>query len=267
MVPGRSWFMNRNASIAAEAFAAGSFAISMLLTALRTTDRLSALHTEQVLLEPRMAPLSGFSAPVVAVRDNLLSVVSQPTNPVLWALLVGVILAALMHVLTAWRNRDSTPRSWMLPAGLLVAALWPWVLNPAPLAGLALAALSCLLLVRGLSGTLGDTTPDADPVEPILRAGPAPQLIAFIAGWLLVAGAEACCTTVTPLTSTFLTPLMLPATALIRPTTDWRGASPTTLTVPRLSCTFSPRGASTGLAEKASLTRSAVLFPKGHMPR
>ena len=159
--------MNRHASIAAEAFAAGSFAISVLLTALRTTDTLAALHTEQVLLEPRTAPLSGFSAPVVAVRDNLLSVVSQPTNPVLWALLIAVILAALMHVLTASRNRDSSPRSWMLPAGLLVAALWPWVLNPAPLAGLPLAALSCLLLVRGLSDTLGDTTPDADPVEPI----------------------------------------------------------------------------------------------------
>lgn len=183
--------MNRHASIAAEAFAAGSFAISVLLTALRTTDTLAALHTEQVLLEPRTAPLSGFSAPVVAVRDNLLSVVSQPTNPVLWALLIAVILAALMHVLTASRNRYSTPRSWMLPAGLLVAALWPWVLNPAPLAGLPLAALSCLLLVRGLSDTLGDTTPDADPVEPILRAGPAPQLTAFIAGWLLVAATSA----------------------------------------------------------------------------
>ena len=55
----------------------------------------------------------------------------------------------------------------------------------------ALAALSCLLLVRRLSDTLGDTTPDADPVEPILRAGPAPQLTAFIAGWLLVAATSA----------------------------------------------------------------------------
>ena len=91
--------MNRHASIAAEAFAAGSFAISVLLTALRTTDTLAALHTEQVLLEPRTAPLSGFSAPVVAVRDNLLSVVSQPTNPVLWALLIAVIGGLLLSTL------------------------------------------------------------------------------------------------------------------------------------------------------------------------
>lgn len=164
-----------------DSFAAGSFAISALLTALRTTTMRPDLHTERALLDDRFPPLAGLSFVPSELKRNLLGPVSQPGNPVLWTLLAAVVIATGLHLISRLHRREPQVREGALALGLLCGAVWPWVLNPIPLAGLALAVASCLLLVGGIMpGPRGRPPPAVDDLP-----------IAFVAGWMLMAATSA----------------------------------------------------------------------------
>lgn len=163
--------MIERARILMDSFAAGAFAISAVLTALRTTTLSPDLHTEQAFMSRDLADMSN--------AHNLLGVVAQPTNPVLWALLAAVLVATGLYLAArAGRAaRGSVPHG-LQTLGLICAAAWPWILNPSPLAGLVLAAVSCLLLAAGIMRR--------DPGAP--RGGWLEDLaMPFVAGWLLMA--------------------------------------------------------------------------------
>ena len=170
--------MSRPIHIFAEAFAAALFAISVLMTGLRTVAPWGRLYTEGVSFDPRrgniaMSGNGGLGGP------NLLGVIAQPSNPVLWALLIAVMLAALLHLASRLRNHRAAPLPVSHTLGLIVASAWPWVLNPAPMAGLAMALISCALLVHGITRS---PTPDRPAAH---------MAAAFIAGWLVIAGTSA----------------------------------------------------------------------------
>lgn len=170
--------MTHKARNIADSFAAGLFAISTALTALRTSTVRPELHTERALMDG--AELA-FAAPAGARGGlNLLGLVSQPSNAVLWALLVAVIVATGAHALGRLRRPMPSARERADTIGFLLGAAWPWVLNPAPLTGLALAGLSVLLLTRGIVRHAGGTAQ---------AHGDLP--VAFVAGWLLVAASSA----------------------------------------------------------------------------
>lgn len=164
----------------ADSFAAGSFAISAVLTALRTTTIRPELHTGRVF------DTGGLSFalpddPLGKAGLNLLGVVSQPSNPVLWILLAAVVVAVGAHMLSRIRQPVPPGREWAETVALMLAAVWPWLLNPMPLPGLALAALSAGLLTQGVMPQSGGTR----------REGGGDLPVAFIAGWLLVAATSA----------------------------------------------------------------------------
>lgn len=189
--------MTRTALATAESFAAGSFAISALLTALRTSTLRGELHTERAVLDRAGVAFQTLADVEPAARANLLGPVTQPSNPVLWALLAAVILAAVLHAARPRRGAEPARLPAMQIGGLLLAAAWPWVLNPAPLAGLALAALSCGLLIAGLIAN-GQPTRDGwrgleeDAAAPPARPPGVGDLpMGFIAGWVLMAATSA----------------------------------------------------------------------------
>lgn len=165
----------------ADSFAAGFLAISAVLTALRTTTIRPELHTERAFADEAGLTLDPFSGDFPIESLNLLSVVSQPSNPVLWALLAALVVAVGAHMLTRIRRPVPSGRQKAETAGLLLAAVWPWLLNPMPLPGLALAALSALLLA-------GPARPQTGQPG-VGNKGDLP--IAFVAGWVLVASSSA----------------------------------------------------------------------------
>lgn len=181
--------MNRSLQIVIEVFAAGSFAISALLTALRTlTDwapaRSSPLSFERTLAG-RMALGDGSGG------LSLLGVVAQPTSAILWLLLAAVLLATVLHLVARARARFAPPLPLAISAGLALAALWPWVIGPAPLVGLALAAAACTALALGIA-QLPEPPAGAEVQsgsESLGGAGAHP--LAFVAGWVVMSAANA----------------------------------------------------------------------------
>lgn len=181
--------MNRSLQIVIEVCAAGSFAISALLTALRTlTDwapaRSSPLSFERTLAG-RMALGDGSGG------LSLLGVVAQPTSAILWLLLAAVLLATVLHLVARARARFAPPLPLAISAGLALAALWPWVIGPAPLVGLALAAAACTALALGIA-QLPEPPAGAEVQsgsESLGGAGAHP--LAFVAGWVVMSAANA----------------------------------------------------------------------------
>lgn len=181
--------MSRSLRIVIEVFTAGSFAISALLTALRTlTDwaplRSSPLSFERTLAG-RMAVDDGSG------RLSLLGMVAQPGSAILWLLLAAVLVAAVLHMAARGRARFAPPLPLAISAGLALAALWPWVIGPVPLVGLALAAAACGALALGIAQlTEAPVTTEAERrADGIGGTGAWP--LAFVAGWVVMSAANA----------------------------------------------------------------------------
>lgn len=165
----------------ADSFAAGLFAISTTLTALRTSTVHPELHTDRAMMDADELYFAPPIAPPGHSDHNLLGLVSQPSNAVLWALLAVVVIAVGVHTISRIRRPVPSRREWLDTLGLMLGAAWPWAVNPAPAVGLALAALSVMLLAGGMTRDGRTSTPAAGGDLPI----------AFVTGWLLVAGSSA----------------------------------------------------------------------------
>ena len=165
--------MNRNLQAVIEAFTAGLFAISAMLTALRTVTAWDDLYTDPLTFD---RPIMGRMALQGGGSDvNLLGTMAQPTNLILWALLIAAVTGAILHLVGRLQERFGPPLPTGINLGLLCAAGAPWLINSVPLAGLGLEALACALLVYGIK-THG---------EPGRGLGLFP--IAFLCGWLVMA--------------------------------------------------------------------------------
>lgn len=164
--------MSRNLQAVIEAFTAGLFAISAVLTALRTVTAWDDLYTDPMTFD---RPITGRVALQGAGPDmNLLGVMAQPSNVILWGLLIVAVAAAILHVVGRLQERFGPPLPRAINLGLLCATASPWVVNVIPALGILLAGAACLLVVRGI-----DTHP-----APERGVGLFP--IAFLAGWLLM---------------------------------------------------------------------------------
>lgn len=169
--------MNRNLQAVIEAFTAGLFTISVVLTSLRTVTTWDDLYTDRLTFA---RPISGR----VALQGegggiNLLGIVSQPTNIILWALLIAAIAAAVLHVVGRLQERFGPPLPTAINLGLLCATASPWVVNVIPVLGIGLAGLACVLVVYGIS------------THPLPERGVSLFPIAFLAGWLLMTACSA----------------------------------------------------------------------------
>lgn len=168
----RSVGMSRNLQAVIEAFTAGLFAISAVLTSLRTVTTWDDLYTDPLTFDRPVAgrvALQGGGASM-----NLLGIMSQPSNVILWGLLIAAVAAALLHVVGRMQERFGPPLPGAIIFGLLCATASHWVVNLVPLAGILLAGLACMLVVRGI-----DT-------HPVPERGLGLSPIAFVAGWLLM---------------------------------------------------------------------------------
>lgn len=164
--------MSRNLQAVIEAFTAGLFAISAVLTALRTVTAWDDLYTDPMTFD---RPITGRVALQGAGPDmNLLGVMAQPTNVILWGLLFVAVAAAILHVVGRLQERFGPPLPRAINLGLLCATASPWVVNVVPALGILLAGAACLLVVRGI-----DT-------HPVPERGVGLFPIAFLAGWLLM---------------------------------------------------------------------------------
>lgn len=164
--------MNRNLQAVIEAFTAGLFSISAVLTSLRTVTAWDDLYTDPLTFDRqgtgRVALQSG-------EHMNLLGVMSQPSNMILWTLLIAAVVAAILHVVGRLQERFDPPLPRAINLGLVCATASPWVMNEIPILGILLTGLACLLVVRGI---------DSYPATP---RGIGLFPIAFLAGWLLMA--------------------------------------------------------------------------------
>lgn len=164
--------MSRNLQAVIEAFTAGLFAISVVLTSLRTVTAWDDLYTDPLTFD---RPITGRVALQGAGADmNLLGVMAQPTNVILWGLLVAAVAAAILHVLGRLQERFGPPLPRAINLGLLCATASPWVVNVIPILGILLAGLACVLVAYGI-----DT-------HPVPERGVGLFPIAFLAGWLLM---------------------------------------------------------------------------------
>jgi|GEM_PF-6093328 len=164
--------MSRNLQAVIEAFAAGLFAISAVLTSLRTVTAWDDLYTDPLTFDRPMTgrmALQGGGAEM-----NLLGIMSQPTNVILWGLMIAAVAAAILHVVGRLQERFGPPLPSAISLGLLCASVWPWVVNLAPALGILLGGLACLLVVRGID------------IHPRPQRGVGLFPIAFLAGWLLM---------------------------------------------------------------------------------
>lgn len=164
--------MSRNLQAVTEAFTAGLFAISAVLTSLRTVTAWDDLYTNPLAFD---RPMTG----QVALRGegagmNLLGIMSQPTNVILWGLLIAAVAAAILHVVGRLQERFGPPLPTAINLGLLCATASPWVVNLIPALGITLAGLACVLVVHGI-----DT-------HPVPERGLGLFPIAFLGGWLLM---------------------------------------------------------------------------------
>ena len=123
--------MNRNLQAVIEAFTAGLFAISAILTALRTVTAWDDLYTDPLTFDRpimgRMALHGG------GTEVNLLGVIAQPTNLILWGLLAAAVAAAILHVVGRLQERFGPPLPRALNIGLLAATAAPWVAEGKPI--------------------------------------------------------------------------------------------------------------------------------------
>ena len=165
-----------------DSFAAGSLGISAVLTALRPTTKHPGLRTMASDFNTVMAPMTllpGDPSFRPSGDENLLGIAAQPTNPVLWALLIAVLAALVLHILLPAQRLGGRMRGATRTAGLLAGAVWPWVVNPMPLLGLTIAVLSILMLVHSLSWPTGRRPPWSRRMVSELP-------VAFVAGWLMM---------------------------------------------------------------------------------
>lgn len=163
-----------------DCIASGSFAISAFLIATVTQSGLSGPNSASFLAESGVFPSPLLIEPPHSSLTDLLSVVSQPANGVLWALLGAVLLAVGLHLIGRLRAHDTDQHHMMLNIGLVLAAAWPWIIDDFAVFGLLVAAAASLLLVLNIPSRLTGT-----PMEGL---GDLP--IAFVAGWVLVASAS-----------------------------------------------------------------------------
>lgn len=179
--------MTRQLQVLIEAFAAGFFALSTLMTPVwaarmfYTTTPLDAASL--LLMESRldMAP-------------QVLDVVSYPDNAVMWALLIAAVIAALLHL--GWRlaDRMSPPAPWALIWGLTAGGLYHLGALIDPLLALALGLAAAGLMIVGVIDpparrrAAAVPAPDPDPADAEVRHGRGAQLwaAAFVAGWTLM---------------------------------------------------------------------------------
>lgn len=111
---------------------------------------------------------------------DMISVIQQPVNLVLWTLLWVVALAALVHLALRWRERFSRPVQVSVSSGLIAAALWPWLPPGWAVLACGLAALAPVLVMAGLVA------------EDRRRGlGLAAMPMAAVAGWLILGGCSA----------------------------------------------------------------------------
>lgn len=162
--------MNRNLQAVVEAFSAGLFAISTVLTALRTLTPWESVYTDPLAFDRTLAGRMSLEGGTSGA--NLLGIVSQPTTVILWVLMATVALAAILHVVGRLQVRFSPPLPRAVTLGLLLGAVWPWAIGTIPLFALILAALSCAALFHAIR-----THP-----EPERGLGLYP--LAFVTGWL-----------------------------------------------------------------------------------
>lgn len=179
--------MNRNLQVANEALAAGTFAVSALLTALRTLTGWGPFTSGALSLD--RSPTGRILLDSGPGQPSLLGIVAQPTTAILWGLLVAMLLAVGLYVAARLQARHAPPQPPAIALGLVMAALWPWVTGPAPLPGLVLAAAACAMLVLGIAQQCNLVPDRPEPTAPgseIARA-PGAYPLAFVAGWLVMA--------------------------------------------------------------------------------
>ena len=127
--------MNRNLQVLIEVAAAGGFAVSALLTSLRTLSGWTLVTSTPLSFERTLTGRMSLGGGTGEL--SLLGLVAQPTTAILWALLAAVLVAVVLHLAARLRARRAAPQPPAIALGLAMAALWPWVIGPAPLPGLA----------------------------------------------------------------------------------------------------------------------------------
>lgn len=190
--------MTRPSLIMIEAFAAGFFALSTLLTAAYLAIFADGADPE----------VSGTVRSSALLADLLpqtvnLNVVSRPDNPIMWALLVMAIIAALIHLGARLANRMAPPAPWALVCGLIVAGLYHPAAAIEPWTGLIVALGAAALMLLGvvapaaqpeLERAAGTGWADDDPAlqSPVGQRWTAQRwAAAFVAGWVLMIAAGA----------------------------------------------------------------------------
>lgn len=156
-----------------------TFVVSILAEARHASADLTPLSMTLAELSPhgdRLMPvLLGSHA------HDVLSVLQQPINGALWALLVAVATAALAYLVLRVQERFETRPNASVMLGLAVAAAWPWIAHGSPVAGLVLAALAPMGVIGGMLNGADD--PDDLSVSDLM--------LGFIGGWLVVGGFSA----------------------------------------------------------------------------
>ncbi|HMM08142.1 MAG TPA: hypothetical protein PKA35_03355 [Paracoccus solventivorans] len=182
--------MNRNLQVLIEVATAGGFAVSALLTSLRTLSGWAPVTNTPLSFERTLTGRMSLGGG--ADELSLLGLVAQPTTALLWALLAAVLGAVVLHLAARLRGRRAPPQPPAIALGLVMAALWPWVIGPAPLPGLALAAAACTALTLGLAWQCDAAQAQAEPI-PGVEIPPAPgaSALAFVAGWVVMAATSA----------------------------------------------------------------------------
>lgn len=120
------------------------------------------------------------------LADDVVSVIQQPVNGALWALVVIVGLAALGMLYLRSRERFAAPIRLSLTLGLVAATLWPIVVETSAVSGLLLAAVAPIGV---LSNVFNDLKQRERADNPLLYWED--MLVCIIAAWLVVGGFSA----------------------------------------------------------------------------
>ena len=180
--------MNRKQQTIIEIAAAAVFAVSALVTALRTQIGWAPLASNPLSFDRSFA--GGMALRSGSGQVSLLGIVAQPTSLILWALLAAMLAAVALYARARSRLPGAAPQPPAITLGLVLAALWPWVIGPAPLSGLVLGIGACVALAVGLARLGGAATTD-NATGDVPPPAPGALALAFVLGWLVMAAANA----------------------------------------------------------------------------
>lgn len=158
-----------------EVLTVASFAGSILAESLRTDIKPLLLVGSSGTDLGRTGLRPSIRSPLI--YDDVISIIQQPTNGALWALLAAVLICCVIFLALRTRARFAPPVPALVLLGMCAAAVWPWIVSASPSAGLASAALAPLGVIAGLRQERDLRLPYRGEVP-----------MAFIAGWLLIAG-------------------------------------------------------------------------------